>query len=275
VDRGRHRLSQEGPALGGRGPPVLCTFGQTGQLPGGRERVARANDAVSLPVAYRLYLPESWAQDRRRRRAAGVPDDLAFQPKWQLALAQIRALQAEGTPPAPVVADAGYGDTTDFRDGLTAAGLPYVVGVKGETTGWRPGQVPLPPKRRRVGRGRPAIRVRRTASHRPVSLKRLAAAVSVAGWHTMSWREGTRGPMRSRFARIRIRPAHRDEKRSEPRPEEDLLIEWPRGEPEPTKYWLSTLPPTTPLAELVRLAKAPLMNKCINFCPASRYDDRA
>ena len=217
--------------------------------------VSLANDAVSLPVAYRLYLPESWAQDRRRRRAAGVPDDLAFQPKWQLALAQIRALQAEGTPPAPVVADAGYGDTTDFRDGLTAAGLPYVVGVKGETTGWRPGQVPLPPKRRRVGRGRPAIRVRRTASHRPVSLKRLAAAVSVAGWHTMSWREGTRGPMRSRFARIRIRPAYRDEKRSEPRPEEDLLIEWPRGEPEPTKYWLSTLPPTTPLAELVRLAK--------------------
>jgi SRSO17 transposase len=214
-----------------------------------------ANDAVSLPVAYRLYLPESWAQDRRRRRAAGVPDALEFQPKWQLALGQIRALQAEETPPAPVVADAGYGDTTDFRDALTAAGLPYVVGVKGETTVWPPGQTPLPPKRGRGGRGRPAIRVRRTATHHPVSLKRLAAAVPASAWHTVSWREGTRGTMRSRFARVRIRPAHRDEKRSEPRPEEDLLMEWPRGELEPTKYWLSTLPAATPIAALVRLAK--------------------
>ena len=216
--------------------------------------VSLANDAVSLPVAYRLYVPESWAQDRRRRRAAGVPDDLAFQPKWQLALAQIRTLQAEGVPPAPIVADAGYGDTTEFREAVAAAGLTYVVGVKGETTVWRPGQAPLPPKPWRGGRGRPSIRVRRTARHQPVSLKRLAAELPASAWQTVPWREGTRGAMRSRFARLRVRPAHRDEKRSEPRQEEELLIEWPRDEPEPTKYWLSTLPPTS-LAELVRLAK--------------------
>jgi len=217
--------------------------------------VSLTNDAVSLPVAYRLYLPESWAQDRRRRRAAGVPDAVEFQPKWQLALTQIRTLQAEGMPPAPVVADAGYGDTTEFRDALTAAGLVYVVGVKGKTTVWRPGQAPLPPKPSRGGRGRPSIRVRRTARHHPVSLKRLAAELPASAWQTVTWREGTRGAMRSRFARLRVRPAHRDEKRSEPRPEEDLLIEWPRGEPEPTKYWLATLPPTILLAELVRRAK--------------------
>jgi SRSO17 transposase len=214
-----------------------------------------ANDAVSLPVAYRLYLPESWAQDRRRRRAAGVPDAVEFQPKWQLALTQIRTLQADGMPPAPVVADAGYGDTTEFRDALTAAGLVYVVGVKGETTVWRPGQPPLPPKPWRGGRGRPSIRMRRPARHRPVSLKRLAAELPASAWQTVTWREGTRGAMRSRFARLRVRPAHRDETRSAPRPEEDLLIEWPRGEPEPTKYWLATLPPPIPLAELVRRAK--------------------
>jgi len=217
--------------------------------------VSLTNDAVSLPVAYRLYLPESWAQDRRRRRAAGVPDAVEFQPKWQLALTQIRTLQTEGMPPAPVVADAGYGDTTEFRDALTAAGLVYVVGVKGETTVWRPGQAPLPPKPWRGGRGRPSIRVRRTARHHPVSLKRLAAELPASAWQTVTWREGTRGAMRSRFTRLRVRPAHRDEKQSEPRPEEELLIEWPRGEPEPTKYWLATLPPTIPLAELVRRAK--------------------
>ena len=90
--------------------------------------VSVANEAVSLPVAYRLYLPESWATDRKRRRAAGVPDDLTFQSKWQIALGQVQALQAEGVPAAPVVADAGYGDTTAFREALTTAGLAYVVG---------------------------------------------------------------------------------------------------------------------------------------------------
>jgi len=217
--------------------------------------VSLANEAVSLPVAYRLYLPESWAQDRRRRRRAGVPDAVEFAPKWQLALAQIRTLQAEGVPPAPVVSDAGYGDATEFREALTAAGLAYVVGVKGETTVWRPGQAPLPPKPWRGRRGRPSIRVRRTARHQPVSLKRLAAELPASAWQSVTWREGTRGAMRSRFARLRVRPAHRDEKRSEPRSEEWLVIEWPRGESGPTKYWFSTLPVPTSIAELVRVAK--------------------
>jgi SRSO17 transposase len=148
-----------------------------------------------------------------------------------------------------------YGDTTAFREGLTAAGLPYVVGVKGDTTVWRPGQAPLPPKPWRGGRGRPSIRVRRTARHQPASLKRVAAELPASAWQPLTWREGTRGVMRSRFARLRVRPAHRDEKRSDPRPEEWLVIEWPRGDPEPTKYWLSTLPATPSVAELVRLAK--------------------
>jgi SRSO17 transposase len=217
--------------------------------------VSLANDAVSVPVAYQLYLPESWARDRRRRRTTGVPDAILFQPKWQIALAQIRALQADGVPPAPVVADAGYGDTTDFREALTAARLRYVVGIKGETTVWRPGQAPLPPPPRRGGRGRPAIRVRRTPGHQPVSARGLATELPAAAWQTVRWREGTRGVMRSRFARLRVRPAHRDEKRSEPRAEEWLLIEWPTGAAEPTKYWLSTLPAAIPIADLVRLAK--------------------
>jgi SRSO17 transposase len=213
-----------------------------------------ANDAVSVPVAYELYLPESWARDRTRRRAAGVPPAVSFRTKWQIALAQILALQAEGVPPAPVGADAAYGDVTEFRDQLTAAGLPYVVGVKGETTVWRPGQAPWPPKAS-GGRGRPPTCVRRTGLHQPVSLRRLAADLPAAAWHRVTWREGTRGSLRSRFARVRIRPAHRDAQRSTPRADEWLLIEWPTGEAEPTKYWLSTLPEAIPIADLVRLAK--------------------
>jgi SRSO17 transposase len=179
---------------------------------------------------------------------------VTFQPKWQIALGQIQTLQAEGLPRAPVLADAGYGDTTAFREALTTAGLAYVVGVKKETTAWPPGQAPRPPKRWK-GRGRPPTHVRRTATHTPQNLKQLAMALPATAWRTVTWREGTRGAMRSRFARLRVRPAHRDEERPAPRPEEWLLIEWPRGDAEPTKYWLSTLPATTPIADLVRLAK--------------------
>jgi SRSO17 transposase len=216
--------------------------------------VSVANEAMSLPVAYQLYLPESWAGDRRRRRAVGVPDAVAFQPKWQIAVGQIQTAQAEGLPRAPVVADAGYGDTTAFREALTAAGLGYIVGVKKETTAWPPGEAPRPPKCW-SGRGRPPTCVRRTATHTPQTLRQLAGALPPTAWRTVTWREGTRGAMRSRFARVRVRPAHRDEQRTAPRPEEWLLIEWPRGAADPTKYWLSTLPETTPIADLVRLAK--------------------
>ena len=216
--------------------------------------VSVANEAVSLPVAYQLYLPESWTGDRRRRRAAGVPDRITFQPKWQIALGQIQALRSEEVPPAPVVADAGYGDTTAFREALTAAGRAYVVGVKKETTAWPPGEAPRPPKRWR-GRGRPPTCVRRTATHTPQSLHELATTLPPTVWRMVTWREGTRGAQRSRFARLRVRAAHRDERRTTPRPEEWLLIEWPRAAADPTKYWLSTLPVTTSLADLVRLAK--------------------
>ena len=243
--RGQHSVGVARQYCGVLGKPENCQVAVS---------VSAANDAVSVPVAYELYLPEHWARDRARRRRAGVPPAVPFRAKWQIALAHILALQAEGLPPAPVGADAGYGDVTEFRDRLTAAGLPYVVGVKGETTVWRPGQAPLPPKPW-GGRGRPPTCVRRTGQHQPVSLRRLAAELPASAWHVVRWREGTRGAMRSRFARLRVRPAHRDEQRSTPRPEEWLLIEWPKGDAEPTKYWLSTLPTTTPIADLVRLAK--------------------
>ena len=202
-----------------------------------------AHERASVPAAYRLYLPEAWAQDRRRRRAAGVPEALEFRTKWQLALEQITQLVVEGVPAAPVVADAGYGVVTAFRDALTVQGMPYVVGISTETTVWAPGRAPLlPPKYR--GHGRPPTLVRRTRRHRPLSVRALAHQLPARAWRAVTWRRGTRGAMRSRFAAVRVRPAHRDDWRSTPRPEEWLLIEWPRTEAAPIKYWLSTLPPT-------------------------------
>lgn len=216
--------------------------------------VSLASHVMSMPGAYRLYLPESWAKDRRRRRTAGVPDKVRFQTKWQIALDEIDHLLADDVPRAPVVADAGYGNVTEFRDALTARRFSYAVGINSQTAVWLPGTGPLPPAPRKR-RGKPPKLLRRTRDHQPVTVATLARQLPSRAWRTVRWREGTRGAMRSRFAAVRARPSHRDIWRTEPRAPEWLLIEWPAGESEPTKYWLSTVPEDVTLDELVRLAK--------------------
>ena len=209
---------------------------------------------ASLPAAWRLYLPESWAQDRERREQAGVPEEISFETKPAIALKQIGGAVEEGIPTAPVLGDAGYGNDTQFRDGVTGLNLLYVLGVTSSTTVWKPGKGPLP-KKAWSGRGQPRRRLRRDAKHRPVSVLALAQGLPESAWKSITWRPGRKGRLRSRFAALRVRPALRDEQRTEPRPEEWLLIEWPKGEAEPTKYWLSTLPAETKLRGLVFLAK--------------------
>ncbi len=214
-----------------------------------------SNAHASLPVAYRLYLPESWASDPARRKKAGVPEEIGFQTKPEIALDQIRAACAAGLPRGVVLMDAGYGTHIDLRRAVTALGLPYIAGILSNTTVWAPGTGPLPPKPYVPGRGRPTKQLRRDAEHQPVKVKDLAFSLPAKLWRTITWREGTNVPLKSRFARLRIRIAHRDFNRSEPWPEEWLLIEWPKGEEEPTKYWLSTLPENIGFARLVDLAK--------------------
>ena len=213
-----------------------------------------ANAQASLPVAYRLYLPEAWAQDAERRRKAGVPEEVCFQTKPEIALDQIRAALAAQVPPGLVLADAGYGIDTAFRTDLTALGLRYILGVQSSTSLWSPGTAPLPPKPW-SGRGRPPTRVRRSPEQKPLSAEKLARSLPETAWQRVTWRAGTNGLLASRFAAVRVRPAHRDELRHEPRPEEWFLIEWPESEDAPTKYWLSTLPRETSLTELVSQAK--------------------
>ena len=213
-----------------------------------------AADHASLPIAHRLYLPQAWADDPVRRARAGVPDEIVFQTKPQIALAQISAAVAAGVSPATVLADTGYGIDTAFRDGITELGLTYVVGIQSHTSLWPPGTEPLPPKPW-SGRGRPTSLVRRDAEHAPVPAKALAASLPKRAWRRLTWREGSNATLAGRFAAVRVRPAYRDYNRPTPRPEEWLLVEWPKGEPEPTKYWLSTLPPATTRRALVDQAK--------------------
>jgi SRSO17 transposase len=209
----------------------------------------------SLPIAWRLYLPEVWCQDPERCRHAGVPEGVEFKTKPEIALAEIRQAIDRKVPRGVVLADAGYGNGTPFRTSVTEFGLQYVMGVESSTTVWEPGQQPLPAPPRKPGRGASPKRLQRNPVHQPVSAKQLALALPAAAWKQVRWRQGAQGMLHSRFAAVRVRPAHRDYKRTEPHPEEWLIVEWPKKQSEPTKYWLSTLPARTSLQSLVRMAK--------------------
>ncbi len=243
--KGRHSVGVARQYCGQLGKQDNCQVAVTLSL---------ANSIASLPVAYRLYLPKDWTDDPARLRQAGVPEAITFQTKPEIALAQIRATAEAGLPRGVVLMDAGYGTDTHLRTGITELGLTYIAGILSNSTVWAPGRRPLPPKRW-SGRGRPPTLMRRDREHQPTSVKALALALAPEAWTEIAWREGSTDWLTSRFARVRVRAAHRDYWLNEPRRQEWLLIEWPRGEKEPTKYWFSTLPEEIGFERMVELAK--------------------
>ena len=173
---------------------------------------------MSLPVAYRLYLPESWARDAKRRKKAGVPDHVEFQTKPKIALEQIEWACAAGIARGVALMDCAYGSDLSLRRRLTALELAYAVGV------W----------------ARTLVRKAKRGDDAPVTAADLAKRLPKRAWRTIAWRDGSNARLVSRFARVRVRAA--GEGTTEEEPEEWLIVEWPKGEKEPTKFWLSTLP---------------------------------
>lgn len=215
--------------------------------------VSLASSLGSLPVSWQLYLPKDWAEDAERRDKAGVPPAIGFATKPQIALQHLKRLLAEGLPPYCVLADAGYGVDTAFRHGLTQLGLPYLVGITSAVSVWPPEVEPLLP-RPYQGHGRPPVQPRRTAKRQPMAVKALAHALPARAFREVSWREGSNPMLSSRFAAVRVRHAGGNIGRARLWPQQWLLIEWPQDQPEPEKYYLSTLPETRSLAELVEAA---------------------
>jgi len=209
-----------------------------------------ATAAGSLPLDFRLYLPKEWAEDKGRCKDAGVPKDIGFATKGEIAWLQIEAALAAGIPRGPVLIDAGYGDEAALRDRLSAHGLIYAVGIRPATAVWWDEHQPAPTASARR-RGRPRTRVLRDELHQPIGVRELAQALPSSSYRTLTWREGTNAALRSRFARVRVRAAHADRAREE----EWLLIEWPKGEDEPTRYFLSTLPADISFKHLVATVK--------------------
>ena len=205
-----------------------------------------ANRHGSLPVAWRLYLPKDWAEDEARRCKVGVPEEVRFATKPQIALRQLREACSAGLPRGVVLMDPGYGHDGQLRAGATALGLTYVAGIQSTGMVWPAGRSP------KHG-GKAPIRGRRDEPDL-VSVKEVAFGLPKQAWHRIEWREGSADRLSSRFARLRVRVADRH-RRPDDCLQEWLLIEWPQGEKEPTKYWLSTLPQRIGFRRLVDLAK--------------------
>ena len=192
-----------------------------------------ANHHASLPIAYRLYLPQEWAKDKARRKKARIPKEISFQTKPQIALEQIREAVAAGVPPAALLFDASYGVNSQLRAGVAELGRTYVAAIT------------------------PTMMVRKVSARgeleQRLSVKSLALRLPKHAWRTITWREGTNKKLNSRFARVRVRTA--PIRGAAGRPEETLLIEWPEDEAEPTKYWLATVDKKMSFPALVDLAK--------------------
>ncbi|MGD7003892.1 IS701 family transposase [Corynebacterium halotolerans] len=238
------------------------TLGKVGNVQIGVS-VHAVTDQASCPLNWRLFLPRSWddahakdederAQITRRRRLSRIPEDIGHQPKAELALEMIDELTAWGHSPPVVVADAGYGENGLFRTALTTRGLDYVVQVKASTsmhTGDAVYEIPA-----YSGHGRPKKPGYRTT---PVQAEVLARSLPIKQYRPVSWRQGSKGTLTSRFTAVRVRPANRNLPRNPDGtlPACWLLIEWPSGATAPTDYWLSTLPEDTTIEQLVRLGK--------------------
>ena len=208
----------------------------------------------SLPIAWRLYLPEEWANDPVRRTEVDVPKQVRFQTKPQIALAQIRQAVQDRVPLGVVLADEVYGSSREFRDAVAELKLDYSLAVRCTTTVWALERQPLPPKPWK-GKGQRATRMRRDQTHQPITVKQLAQELPEKAWHEVVWREGSKETLRSRFAALRVRPAYGDDRKGSLQPEQWLLIEWPAGTDEPSGYWLARLPAKLSLKRLVAISK--------------------
>ncbi|GAC1664775.1 MAG: IS701-like element ISBj9 family transposase [Candidatus Dormibacteraceae bacterium] len=250
----KHALS----AMTAREPVLAWIVDDTGQIKQGTHsvgvqrqytgtagKVTNCQIAVSLsistktehvPVDFELYLPKTWTGDAARRQEARIPDEIEFRTKPELALDMIRRAVADELPPGVVLADSAYGDGSDFREQIRLLNLDYAVGVHGTTKVWRVD---------RFGRRRGEA----------LSAKKLALQMGRKKFRSVLWRDGTRGQLWSRFARLRVVAEHDDGWDAAEREDLWLLIEWPDNEKEPTKYTLSSLPRATSAKQLVRVVK--------------------
>jgi len=224
--KGTHSVGVQRQYTGTLGKVANCQVGVS---------LSVANTSAHLPIDFELYLPESWANDPKQRQQAKIAPEVVFKTKPELALDMITRALEDNIPGELVLADADYGDRPHFRETVRALGLDYAVGVRCNTHVQRVD---------RLDRARGPIQ----------TVGEMALSLPESMYRRVTWRQGTKRVLSSRFAFCRVVAAHHNAEGNE-REAEWLIIEWPQGETQPTKYALCTLPTTTSHTELVRLLK--------------------
>jgi SRSO17 transposase len=245
--QGKHSVGVARQYCGALGKTANCQVAVTLDL---------GTEESSTALNWALYLPKGWVEDPVRRKNAGIPEEITFKTKIVLALDLIDEAKEWGLQGRLVLADSAYGDAYDFRQGLRGRELDYVVQVSGELTAWTQDPHPAQPPMKRGGK---THRKRLYAKELPParSLCQIAKVLPSESWKLITWREGTKGPLSSRFARVVVWMANGlVQGKTMEVPREELLIEWPEGDKGPWKYWLSSLSPhRTSFRGLVRKAK--------------------
>jgi len=244
--QGKHSVGVARQYCGALGKTANCQVAVTLDL---------GTEESSTPLNWALYLPEEWIQDPTRRKKAGLPEEITFKTKLELALGLMDEVRGWGLQDRLVLADSAYGNSYDFRQALKSRGLDYVVQVEGDLVAWTEDPHPskLPQKK-----GGKIPRKRWYAADLPPtrSLQQIAQDLPSSSWKEITWREGTKGPLCSRFARVIVWLANGLLQGKAIQVEsEELLIEWAEGSEEPSRFWLSSLHPSTPWRNLVRRAK--------------------
>jgi SRSO17 transposase len=207
----------------------------------------------TAPLGWALYLPEEWCEDGERRRAAKVPDDVTFKTKPELGVELVERAAEWEIPAAPLLGDCAYGENTDLRRRLDAAGSEYVLSVSPQLAVFAP-ETSFEVPERKGKTGRP--RKRPQPDRKPESIGSLVKRLGPQEAQIVAFRDGPEGePVTSRFLFARVRASHEWQKRPSPPPEEWLIAEWPEGAEAPTDYWLSNLPADTEPERLARLAR--------------------
>jgi SRSO17 transposase len=227
LKQGTHSVGVQRQYTGTAGKIANCQIGVT---------LSIATRSAHVPIDAELYLPEIWASDPRRRAECKIPDGVRFKTKHELALDMITRAVKDGVPGDVLLSDSAYGDSHDFRETVRVLGFDYALGIHATTSLWR-----IDSSNRRRGERQ--------------SARSIALSLGQKAFRRVSWREGTGGKLSSHFAFRRVKVGQNDG--SEPVAREPLwlLIEWPEGEKEPTKYALTTLPRTMATKQIVRTLK--------------------
>lgn len=253
----RHAVS----AIAAREPIDVAIIDDTGMLKQGKHsvgvqrqytgsagKIANCQVAVSLslasrteqlPIDFELYLPHSWADDPARRREARIPDELEFKTKNTLAIEMLERAIADGFPVGLVLADTAYGNSSKFREKVRALGLHYAVAVESSTKVW------------------PLDRHDQRLAGDAVSIRHLALVIAnrKKGYRRVTWKQGTRRALSSRFAFHRVLPFHNDGTDPAQREAVWLICEWLDGDVQPTKFYFAVVPPEWKKRRIIRLLK--------------------